>query len=113
VRAADPWIWPAAHPLTVLDIDDGNPARPRGSGVKSRIDVSAIRRKNGQVAEGSAPGDRHGPEKPQGLARAAAVAGDLATSRQAYEDFLKLWKDADSDLPILIAAKQEYARLTP
>ena len=46
-----------------------------------------------------------------GLARAAAVTGDLATGRKAYEDFFKLWKDADPDLPILIAAKQEYARL--
>jgi hypothetical protein len=25
--------------------------------------------------------------------------------------FLTLWKDADPDLPILIAAKEEYAKL--
>jgi hypothetical protein len=29
----------------------------------------------------------------------------------AFRDFLALWKDADSDLPILIAAKSEYAKL--
>ena len=29
----------------------------------------------------------------------------------AYEDFLTLWKDADPDLPILIAARSEYAKL--
>jgi tetratricopeptide (TPR) repeat protein/predicted Ser/Thr protein kinase len=29
----------------------------------------------------------------------------------AYKDFLALWKDADSDIPILIAAKSEYAKL--
>jgi eukaryotic-like serine/threonine-protein kinase len=29
----------------------------------------------------------------------------------AYKDFLTLWKDADSDIPILIAAKSEYAKL--
>jgi hypothetical protein len=29
----------------------------------------------------------------------------------AYKDFLTLWKDADPDIPILIAAKSEYARL--
>jgi serine/threonine protein kinase/tetratricopeptide (TPR) repeat protein len=29
----------------------------------------------------------------------------------AYKDFLALWKDADPDIPILIAAKSEYARL--
>jgi hypothetical protein len=29
----------------------------------------------------------------------------------AYKDFLTLWKGADSDIPILIAAKSEYAKL--
>ncbi len=29
----------------------------------------------------------------------------------AYQDFLTLWKDADPDIPILIAAKSEYAKL--
>ena len=29
----------------------------------------------------------------------------------AYNDFLTLWKDADPDIPILIAAKSEYAKL--
>jgi hypothetical protein len=28
-----------------------------------------------------------------------------------YADFLALWKDADPDLPILIQAKAEYAKL--
>ncbi|HEY7183861.1 MAG TPA: protein kinase, partial [Blastocatellia bacterium] len=46
-----------------------------------------------------------------GLARAAALQGDLAKSRQAYETFFRLWKDADADLPVLIGAKREYARL--
>ena len=46
-----------------------------------------------------------------GVARAAAQTGDIEGSRRAYEDFLALWKDADSDVPILIAANREYARL--
>jgi eukaryotic-like serine/threonine-protein kinase len=46
-----------------------------------------------------------------GLARAHALAGDTARSRAAYEDFLALWKDADTDVPILQAARAEYARL--
>jgi hypothetical protein len=29
----------------------------------------------------------------------------------AYQDFFGLWKDADPDIPILIAAKSEYAKL--
>jgi predicted Zn-dependent protease len=46
-----------------------------------------------------------------GLARAAALSGDVAGSRKAYQDFLALWKDADADLPVLIEAKKEYAAL--
>jgi hypothetical protein len=37
--------------------------------------------------------------------------GDISRARTAYEDFLTLWKDADPDIPILIAAKAEYAKL--
>ncbi|MGI9167222.1 MAG: protein kinase domain-containing protein [Pyrinomonadaceae bacterium] len=46
-----------------------------------------------------------------GLARASSVSGDASKARKAYEDFLTRWKDADADLPILIEAKKEYARL--
>ena len=45
-----------------------------------------------------------------GLARAAALAGDTAKSQRAYEDFFAVWKDADSDLPILVEAKREYEK---
>jgi hypothetical protein len=44
------------------------------------------------------------------LARALSLSGDAAGARKAYEDFFALWKDADSDLPILIEAKSEYAK---
>jgi len=43
----------------------------------------------------------------QGMAADAARARALA----AYRDFFALWKDADPDIPILVAAKAEYARL--
>ncbi|MGA7625057.1 MAG: tetratricopeptide repeat protein, partial [Candidatus Acidiferrales bacterium] len=46
-----------------------------------------------------------------GLARAYALQGDTVKARSAYQDFLGLWKDADPDIPILIAAKSEYAKL--
>ena len=46
-----------------------------------------------------------------GLARAYALSGDTAKAKAAYQDFLALWKDADPDIPILIAAKSEYAKL--
>jgi len=46
-----------------------------------------------------------------GLARAYAMQGDAAKSKAAYQEFLTLWKDADADIPILLAAKAEYAKL--
>jgi tetratricopeptide (TPR) repeat protein len=45
------------------------------------------------------------------LARARARAGDAAASRTEYGRFLELWKDADSDLPVLKAARAERATL--
>jgi DNA-binding winged helix-turn-helix (wHTH) protein/tetratricopeptide (TPR) repeat protein len=46
-----------------------------------------------------------------GLARAYVLQGDTMKARGAYQDFLTLWKDADPDIPILVAAKAEYAKL--
>jgi tetratricopeptide (TPR) repeat protein/predicted Ser/Thr protein kinase len=45
------------------------------------------------------------------VGKAYAMQGDTAKAKAAYQDFLLLWKDADSDIPILIAAKSEYAKL--
>ena len=45
------------------------------------------------------------------LGRAYAMQGDNAKARAAYQDFLTLWKDADPEIPILIQAKAEYAKL--
>jgi len=45
------------------------------------------------------------------LARAYGLQGDTAKARAGYQDFLKLWKDADPDIPILKEAKAEYAKL--
>jgi len=41
-----------------------------------------------------------------------AMHGYTARAKAAYQDFLRLWKDADPDIPILIAAKAEYAKLS-
>jgi tetratricopeptide (TPR) repeat protein len=46
-----------------------------------------------------------------GLARAYVLQGDTAKAGAAYQDFLRLWKAADPDIPVLIAAKSEYAKL--
>jgi hypothetical protein len=45
------------------------------------------------------------------IGRAYAMQGDTARAKAAYQDFLTLWKDADLDIPIFIAAKAEYAKL--
>ena len=45
------------------------------------------------------------------LARAYRMQGDTAKARQAYQDFLTLWKDADPGIPTLKQAKTEYAHL--
>jgi hypothetical protein len=56
-----------------------------------------------------------------GLARAYALASrsaqgadaeqQLSKARAAYQDFLARWKDADTDIPILLAARTEAAQL--
>ena len=45
------------------------------------------------------------------LGRAFVLSGDKIKAKAAYQDFLTLWKDADPDIPILVQAKAEYARL--
>jgi DNA-binding winged helix-turn-helix (wHTH) protein/tetratricopeptide (TPR) repeat protein len=45
------------------------------------------------------------------LGRAYAMSGDKNKAKTAYQDFLTLWKDADSDIPILKQAKAEYSQL--
>jgi hypothetical protein len=57
------------------------------------------------------PLDNDYPLAHLGLARAAALTGDLAKSRKFYQDFFALWKDADPDLPVLLEAKAEYSKL--
>jgi tetratricopeptide (TPR) repeat protein len=45
------------------------------------------------------------------LGRTFALAGDKVKAKAAYQDFLSLWQNADSDVPVLVQAKAEYARL--
>ena len=46
-----------------------------------------------------------------GLARAYSLQGNTTKAKAAYQDFLRLWKDADPDIPILKQATTEYAKL--
>ena len=43
------------------------------------------------------------------LGRALILSGDGIRAKAAYQDFLSLWRDADSDVPMLGQAKAEYA----
>jgi tetratricopeptide (TPR) repeat protein len=55
-----------------------------------------------------------GPEYPAaqvGLARSAKMMGDTARAKKTYEQFFAFWKDADPDIPLLLAARKEYAAL--
>jgi tetratricopeptide (TPR) repeat protein len=45
------------------------------------------------------------------LARALAASGDLPRARASYEDFLTLWKQADTNIPLLKQAQAEAATL--
>ncbi len=46
-----------------------------------------------------------------GLARAYDLQGENAKAKAAYQNFFMLWKDADPDIPVLLTAKSEYAKL--
>ncbi|WP_353072029.1 winged helix-turn-helix domain-containing protein [Tunturiibacter gelidoferens] len=46
-----------------------------------------------------------------GLARSYALAGEFAKARVQYEKFFALWKNADTDCPILKRAEAEYRNL--
>jgi hypothetical protein len=46
-----------------------------------------------------------------GFGRAYALSGDRNQAKTAYQDFLTLWNNADTEIPILKQAKAEYAKL--
>jgi tetratricopeptide (TPR) repeat protein len=45
------------------------------------------------------------------LGRAYVVSGDKVKAKNAYREFLALWKNADRDIPVLRQASAEYAKL--
>jgi hypothetical protein len=47
-----------------------------------------------------------------GRARAAVDMGDVETASRSYQDLFALWREADADLPVLIEARRECARLS-
>ncbi len=69
---------------------------------------AAMQSRGGSLASGAAP---FYAQAQLGLARAYAMGGDKANAKMAYEALFLIWKDADADLPMLVAAKKEYAAL--
>jgi LmbE family N-acetylglucosaminyl deacetylase len=45
------------------------------------------------------------------LARVQAQMGQKDEARRSYEKFFEMWKDADPDLPLLVQARAEFAKL--
>ena len=50
------------------------------------------------------------PKAIYGIARAAEAKGEDATAKQRYEEFLRIWKDADPERPELMTAKKFLAK---
>ena len=46
------------------------------------------------------------------LARVRVELGKKDEARKTYQKFLDLWKDADPDVPLLIQARAEFAKLS-
>ena len=80
-----------------------------------------LRLKNGQAAaaefraiidhRGEVPMSMLYPLAHLGLGRAAALTHDTATARKAYDQFLTLWKNADTGLRAVTEARSEQSML--
>lgn len=46
-----------------------------------------------------------------GQARARVLAGSSNSAKTSYQEFFALWKDADANIPVLKAARAEFAKL--
>ena len=46
-----------------------------------------------------------------GLARTLAAQGKSSEAREEFKKFFALWNDADAELPIVVSAKAEAAKL--
>ena len=135
-RHADPGVQ-LARAARALELHRGNPAkapsscssRPRATSWVARSLLRALRPRSGPAAPARGRGRRGAvPEGPRPSRHRPAVGALPARrssaspaprrspatrpqSRRAYQDFLALWKDADTDIPVLREARAEYAKL--
>ena len=93
---------PALYPVYVR----GDAYLAAHQGTEAAAEFQKILGHHGVVQNGSIGALAH-----LGLGRAYVLQGDTGKASAAYQDFLTLWKDADPDIPILVVAKSEYAKL--
>jgi len=96
------YAWTALYPVFVR----GEAYLAAHQGSEAAIEFQKILDHRGVVLNGPIGALAH-----LQIGRAYAMQGDTAKAKAAYQDFLTLWKDADPDIPIFIAAKAEYAKL--
>ena len=86
----------------------------RGQAYLAKRDAEAARREFQKVLDhrGTDPFAPVVPLARLGLARAWQMSGDLDKSRKEYDEFLQIWKNADTDLPLLQRAREERAALS-
>jgi eukaryotic-like serine/threonine-protein kinase len=75
-------------------------------GARAQVEFGKIRQSRGIVVNCWA-----GSLALLGQARAQALSGNSAAARTAYQQFFSQWNSADSDIPVLKAARAEYAKL--
>jgi eukaryotic-like serine/threonine-protein kinase len=102
----------AAAPLELGTVAALVPAYLRGAAYLAQERPGEAAREFGKVLQhrGVDPFSPFHPAAQLGLARALASAGRTGESREAYEAFFALWKEADEDLRLLREARAEYAR---
>jgi tetratricopeptide (TPR) repeat protein len=89
------------------------PTYLRGEAFLARRDAAAARREYQKVIDhrGIDPFSVLLPAVRLGIARAWALEGNREQGRQAYSELLRLWQNADRDLPLLVQARAEQAAL--
>jgi eukaryotic-like serine/threonine-protein kinase len=95
-------VSPSLYPVWVR----GEAYRISGQGSEAAREFQKILDHRGVVINGPIGALAH-----LGMARAYALQGQTAKARIAYQDFFALWRDADQDIPVLVAAKSEYSKL--
>ena len=100
----------AARPYQ-MDSFDVPYLRARAEAAAGKLDAASADYRLILANQGVDPISPFYPLAHLGLARVLALQNNNSASRGEYEKFFDAWKDADMDLPVLMQARVEYARL--